>query len=100
MRAVRFLSMLALAALAVAAQPAVADTILVSNEKGNSITVLDGASLKVIKTVPVGQRPRGIVLSKDKNSLYICASDDDDINVLDLNTYTLKEPLPDRKSVV
>ena len=42
--------MLALAALAVAAQPAVADTILVSNEKGNSITVLDGASLKVIKT--------------------------------------------------
>src|SRR5277367_5271848 len=88
------LSALSIVALAVAVQPAAADTILVSNEKGNSITVLDGATLEVIKTVPVGQRPRGIVLSKDKSVLYICASDDDDINVLDLATYTLKEPLP------
>jgi PQQ-dependent catabolism-associated beta-propeller protein len=81
----------ALAALAAGA--ARADTIYVSNEKGNSITVLDN-SLKVIKTVPVGQRPRGIVLSKDGHTLYICASDDNEIEQLDLDDYTMKPPLP------
>ena len=57
-----------------------AETIFVSNEKGNSITVLDAATLTVQKTIPVGQRPRGIVLSKDNNTLYICAIDDDEID--------------------
>jgi PQQ-dependent catabolism-associated beta-propeller protein len=71
-----------------------AETIFVSNEKGNSITILDAGSLKILKTVPVGQRPRGIVLSKDNSELYICASDDDQIDVLDLGSYTLKPPLP------
>src|SRR5271169_1499830 len=70
------------------------EIVLVSNEKGNTITVLDANSLEVTKTIPVGQRPRGIVLSKDMNELYICASDDDQIDVLDLNTYQLKAPLP------
>ena len=63
---------------------AVADTIYVSNEKDNTITVIDGASLEPMKTIPVGQRPRGIVLSNDEKSLYICASDSDHIEVLDL----------------
>jgi PQQ-dependent catabolism-associated beta-propeller protein len=71
-----------------------AETLLVSNEKGNSITVLDADSLKVLRTVAVGQRPRGILLSKDKKYLYICASDDDRIDVLDLDSYTLQAPLP------
>ena len=84
----------AAALLLLTTMPAGAETILVSNEKGNSITVLDAGTLAVIKTVPVGQRPRGIVLSQDKRALYICASDDDDINVLDLDTYSLREPLP------
>ena len=88
----RLLPLALLAALASGA--ARASTVLVSNEKGNSITVLDGATLKLIKTVPVGQRPRGIVLSQDKRTLYICASDDDEIEQLDLDTYTMKEPLP------
>ena len=63
---------------------AAADTIYVSNEKDNSITVVDGAALAPVKTIPVGQRPRGILLSKDEKSLYICASDSDHIEVLDL----------------
>ena len=76
-RRARGLTVLAVLASLAPAASALADTILVSNEKGNSITVLDGASLKVIKTVPVGQRPRGTVRSKDGNFLYICASDDE-----------------------
>ena len=50
-----------------------AETIYVSNEKDHNITVIDGESLEVIKTVKVGHRPRGIILSRDKkknNNLY------------------------------
>src|SRR6516164_1694571 len=73
---------------------AAADTIYVSNEKDNTITVVDGASLEPVKTIPVGQRPRGILLSKDGKSLYICASDSDHIEVLDLGTDTVVRTLP------
>ena len=46
------------------------ETIYVSNEKDHNITVIDGESLEVIKTVKVGHRPRGIILSRDKKELY------------------------------
>jgi PQQ-dependent catabolism-associated beta-propeller protein len=85
-----------LCALSLALGPAAhaAETVLVSNEKDNTITVLDAKTMKKIRTVPVGQRPRGIVLSKDDRELYICASDDNEIDVLDLDDYALKAPLP------
>ena len=68
----------ALLALAfVMAAPAVAFTAYVSNEKGNSISIIDTDKLEVTKTVPVGHRPRGIALNKDGSELYICAGDDD-----------------------
>ena len=52
---------------------AFAEIIYVSNEKDHNISVIDGNSLEVIKTVKVGHRPRGIILSKDQkknNNLY------------------------------
>ena len=48
-----------------------AETIYVSNEKDHNITVIDGESLEVIKTVKVGHRPRGIILSRDKKKIII-----------------------------
>lgn len=48
----------------VMASPAGAFTAYVSNEKGNSITLIDTAKMEVTKTVPVGHRPRGIALSR------------------------------------
>ncbi len=68
--------------------------IFVSNEKDNTITVLDGASLNILDTVSVGARPRGIVLSKDGKSLYICTSDADHIEVMDLATLKVTRVLP------
>ncbi len=44
------------ALLLLAGWAAQAGTILVSNEKANSITVLDADSLEIVRTVPVGQR--------------------------------------------
>ena len=46
--------------------------------------MIDSDKLEVKKTIPVGQRPRGIMLTKDGKSLLICASDDDTIQILDL----------------
>src|SRR5690606_8289307 len=71
-----------------------AETIYVSNEKSNDITIIDGATLGVVATVPVGMRPRGITLSHDDTLLYICASDDDHIEVMDLASRKVVRTLP------
>jgi YVTN family beta-propeller protein len=44
--------------------PALALTIFVTNEKDNTVTVLD-ETFKVIKTVKTGLRPRGIRITPD-----------------------------------
>src|SRR5436190_10141817 len=48
--------------------------ICVSNEKSGDITVLDGATRKLVATIPVGKRPRGIIASPDGNRLYVALS--------------------------
>jgi YVTN family beta-propeller protein len=35
-------------------------TAYVSNEKGNTVTVIDTEKMAAVKTIKVGQRPRGI----------------------------------------
>src|SRR3546814_11601565 len=91
-------TMRSLAVLSVAAMlpvaPAEAMTIFVSNEKGNSITVIDGDTMEVTATVDVGNRPRGIALSADHSLLYICVGDDDHTEVLDTETLAVGETLP------
>ena len=76
------------------ALPAHAERVFVSNEKDNTITVIDADTLKVTSTIPVGDRPRGIVLSNDARTLYICTSDSDHIEVLDLATLKVDRILP------
>jgi YVTN family beta-propeller protein len=66
--------------------PAHAYTVYVSNEKGNSLTVIDSETLQVLTTIPVGQRPRGIMLSRDDKTVLICASDSNTVQVLDVAT--------------
>ena len=66
--------------------PAQAYTVYVSNEKDDTITVIDSKSLQVTRTVKVGRRPRGVILSKDGKFLYVCASDDNGIEVIDVAT--------------
>ena len=75
-------------------QPVLAYTVYVSNEKDNTISVIDGDTLELVETISVGERPRGIVLSKDGKYLYICASDDDRIEVLDLSSREIAYHLP------
>ena len=85
---------LAVALAGGAAGEAQALEIFVSNEKGNSISIIDGASLELIETVPVGNRPRGLALSSDGRFLYICASDDNTIQVFDTASRKVVGTLP------
>ncbi len=63
-----------------------AQTVYVSNERGNSISVIDGASGKSLATWPVGERPRGITLSKDGRFVLVCVSNDNAVKVIDRQT--------------
>ena len=71
--------------------PASAYTVYVTNEKDNTVTVIDSETLEVVKTVKVGQRPRGIILAKDGKWLLICASDDNTVQVFDTGTMEFVE---------
>jgi PQQ-dependent catabolism-associated beta-propeller protein len=49
--------------------------IAVSNEAGHTVTLIDAKSLKVLRTVSVPQRPRGIEFSPDGRQLFVALSD-------------------------
>ena len=95
MSLIRCLSGVVLAAGLFAISPyASAATAYITNEKGNSISVIDLDKLEVVKTVKVGQRPRGIALSKDEAEIYVCLGDDDTIAILDAKTLNPIGELP------
>ncbi len=48
--------------------------VYVSNEDGESVTVLDAATGDTVKTIAVGKRPRGIKLSHDGSQVYVAVS--------------------------
>ena len=62
----------------------------ITNEKDNTVSIIDIKKRKVIKTVDVGQRPRGIIMTKDGKFVLICASDDDRVEVREAGTLKLK----------
>ena len=45
--------------------------VLVSNEVSNDISFIDSASDAVVRSVPVGKRPRGMKVSPDGRKLYV-----------------------------
>ena len=92
---VRRLTFLAAAmAASFLASPASAYMVYVSNEKDNTVTVVDSTTMEVVKTINVGQRPRGITISHDGKFIYLCASDDDTIEIIDTATHEIVGSLP------
>ena len=66
----------------------------VSNEKDNTVSVIDVEQHKVLRKFEVGQRPRGLVLNHDGTIAYLCASDSDSIQIIDLVHETVVGDLP------
>src|SRR5664279_3144522 len=58
----------------------------VSNEKGNSVSV--------IETVKTGQRPRGIEVSRDGKFVYVAVGDDDTVQIIDTKSLSIVGELP------
>ncbi len=46
----------------------------VSNEDDATVSVIDTARMESVATIPVGKRPRGMVLSRDGRQLYVVVS--------------------------
>ncbi len=57
--------------------------VFVTNERGNSVSVINGTTLEVETIIEVGDRPRGIGLSPDGNELYVAVSEENKIKVYD-----------------
>lgn len=50
--------------------------VFVSNEGGRSLSIIDASFNKVVATLPLGQRARGIIASPDGKRIYVALSDD------------------------
>jgi len=48
--------------------------VLVTNERSGDLTVIDGPTRKVISTLALGKRPRGLKVSPDGKRLYVALS--------------------------
>src|SRR5689334_2463737 len=66
----------------------------VSNEKGNTVSVIDTEKMQVVKTIKVGQRPRGIGITKDGKYILVCVGDDDTIEMIDSTSHEIVGTLP------
>ena len=66
----------------------------VSNEKSNTVSVIDTDKWEVIRTIKVGQRPRGIELTKDQKYVLVAVGDDDTIQMIDTKTNEIVGTLP------
>ncbi|UWR21898.1 YVTN family beta-propeller repeat protein [Sulfitobacter sp. S190] len=84
----------ALALTTLLTSPVAAGEIWVTNEKDDTVSVIDTDTLEVIKTYETGERPRGITFSKDYSRVYICASDSDAVQVMDPETGKILHDLP------
>src|SRR6202790_2776622 len=77
-----------------AATPAEAFIAYVSNEKSNTVSVIDTDTWAVTKTIKVGQRPRGIEFTRDGKFVLVAVGDDDTIQVIDSATQQVVDSLP------
>ena len=66
----------------------------VSNEKSNTVSVIDTDTWTVTATIKVGQRPRGIEFTRDGKFVMVAVGDDDTIQVIDTKTQQVVDTLP------
>ena len=85
---------LSLLGLSLSAGSASAFLAYVSNEKGNSISVIDTDKMEATATIKTGQRPRGIEVSRDGKLVYVAVGDDDLIQVFDAKSLKSAGELP------
>src|SRR6266571_3512594 len=81
---------LAIVASGIMAGPASAYTAYVSNEKDNTMTLVDTATLQVVGTLPSGDDPELFVLSPDGKTLYVANENDNLVTAIDVGSKEVK----------
>src|ERR1700712_1821559 len=76
------------------AVPALAFIAYVSNEKSNTVSVIDTDKWAVVATIKVGQRPRGIEFTRNGKFVLVAVGDDDTIQMIDTATRQVVDSLP------
>lgn len=82
-----FLVLLSLAVITVHAAPP--KRIFVTNEKDDTVSVIDGATNTVIETIAIGARPRGIGVAPDGSEVYVAISEANAIAVFDPESFEI-----------
>lgn len=57
--------------------------IFITNEKDNSVSVINGKTLEVEHEIAIGKRPRGISMSSDGTEVYVAVSEENAIAIFD-----------------
>ena len=68
--------------------------VFITNEKGDSVSVIDTKTNQVIKTIAVGARPRGIGMAPDGSAVYVAVSGANHITVIDPLSLEIKGTFP------
>ena len=62
---------------------------LVSNARGSEVVAVDLEQWQVVRRLPVGAMPVGILVTPDNRTAYVANTGDDKISVIDLETWQL-----------
>ncbi len=73
---------------------ATAITVYVANEDDNSVSVIDGASNKVVATIPVGKWPHLVVFSADGQRAFVANGESATISVIDTASRKVVSEIP------
>ncbi|NNL99437.1 MAG: PQQ-dependent catabolism-associated beta-propeller protein [Gammaproteobacteria bacterium] len=76
-------TILAAVLFAATAAAAPSNRVFVTNERGDSVTVIDAATNQVVGTIDVGKRPRGIGIAPDGSEIYVALAAENAIAVID-----------------
>lgn len=68
--------------------------LFVTNEEDDTVSVIDSRTHKLVATVEVGGRPRGIGFSPDHSKVYVALGDENAIGVIDTDTLKVLKKIP------
>ena len=73
--------------LAVADVPGSGETVAVANRDDGTLSIVDGAAMRVLHTIPTGRQPAALVFSPDRTRLMVLNSLDDNLMVFSTSTW-------------
>ena len=86
------LAVMLIAALGIPLGRARGQQVIATNEGSGTVSVIEGTA--VVATIPVGNRPRGLVVSRDGKRAYVALGKDDAVGVIDLEARRVVDKIP------